>query len=594
MKNTFNSSQAPILSTAADDLTPAVELTHAKSELKLKAGNDSLKIEPSAPDAQVDFPSISKTSPEATFYDSGARESSGVTKDAAGSNEPTEDLTLAVQVYYRCSCGKSFLADSEIGGRCTNCDREVSAIAFKLGHTATVSINHLDQGADFHETTEAPLDITAGTMLGHFRLERVIGRGGMGAVYRALDTSLQRFVAVKVIRPTSIQSDERVANSLREAVAQARLNHPNVVTIYYVGRHREEPFLAMELVSGPTLAEKVRSEGPLKYDAAIQILIDVVNALQHATFFGIIHADIKSSNLLLGQDGTIKLSDFGLARTTDNVDEGAVAGTPAYLAPELIEGVPISIQSDMYALGVTMFELVFGRLPFSISSRNVRELLAAQKTSVISYPTPWPANIPKGFIAVLEKLLAKQPQDRYPDYDSLLEDLRAIQPARTTIAGFAGRIIAYAVDQVMLLLCIAPFAAAIIFLESTKSEFRMLIPLIAIVSLIVPTIYLLLMRRGWSSLGRYLFQLRITEENGLPPGREQLLTREILRNMLAWFTPAAAYFSLFYSPLDYILMALIVTFLLADSICVFVFDHRRTLHDILCRSRVVLDIRKET
>jgi hypothetical protein len=299
MKNSFNSSQSTIPSTTTDDLTPAVALIHGPLDQCPKAQEELLRPEPPALSTQGDLAAISHTSSEASTYNAEqqthppGQSSWPQTGEAIGSNEPTEDLTQAVQVYYRCSCGKSFLADPEIGGRCTNCDREVSAIAFKLAHSATVSINHLDEGADFHETAAAPLDITSGTMLGHFRLERVIGRGGMGAVYRALDTSLQRFVAVKVIRPTSIQSDERVANSLREAVAQARLNHPNVVTIYYVGRHREEPFLAMELVSGPTLAEKIRSEGPLKYETAVQIVIDVVNALQHATFFGIIHADIK-------------------------------------------------------------------------------------------------------------------------------------------------------------------------------------------------------------------------------------------------------------------------------------------------------------
>ena len=505
---------------------------------------------------------------------------------------PVSDQTLAMQFCYRCSCGCTFFADLKTGGICLQCNREVSPVALKLAHSATVSINHLDDPIDFHDTQKASLEITAGTMLGHFRLEKIIGRGGMGAVYRALDTSLQRFVAVKVIRPTSLQDSERVTNSLREAVAQARLNHPNVVTIYYVGRHLEEPFLAMELVTGPTLAEKIRKEGPLKYDQAIQIVIDVAQALQHATHFGIIHADIKSSNLLLAHDGTIKLSDFGLSRTSETLEESAIAGTPAYLAPELIEGNPVTIQSDMYALGVTMFELVFGRLPFVLSAGSIRELLAAQKTATIEYPSPWPVAIPKSFNRVLEKLLAKQPQDRYSDYDSLLEDLRAVQPARTTIAGFAGRILAYAVDQAMLLLGISPFAGAIIYLESTTSQWRLLIPLLAIASLIVPATYLYLMRRGWSSLGRYLFQLRITEENGLPPGREQLLTREILRNMFAWFAPAAAYFSLFYSPLDYVLFGLIAAFLIAESACVFLFKHRRTLHDMLCHSRVVLDIRK--
>jgi eukaryotic-like serine/threonine-protein kinase len=495
-------------------------------------------------------------------------------------------------VVYRCSCGSSFEVDYNAGGECPGCKRKVSAYALRVANSATLSIDHLNPDHDFHPQDETHQDsFDKGKMLGHFRLEDPIGRGGMGTVYRALDTSLQRYVAVKIIRPTKAGSRERVANSLREAVAQARLNHPNVVTIYYVGRHEEEPFLAMELVVGQTVAEQIRTSGAVRYELAIDLIIQVAQALEHASQFDIVHADIKPSNLLLAADGGIKLSDFGLARTLDARESSIVAGTPAYLAPELISGEAISIQSDMYALGVTLFEMVFGRLPFRLEEKSLSEQLQILATASVDFPTPWPVNIPKGFQLVLKRLLAKSPDERYPSYAALLDDLRSVQPARTTIAGLAARALAYSIDQIVLLACLSPFAIGILYVEASRSLPRILVPLLALASLIVPAIYLALMWRGWSSLGRYLLQLRITEEHGLPPGREQLVTREILRNLVAWVGPLASYFSLFYSPLDYILFAVVALFILAEVLSVFLSNYRRTLHDLLCHSRVILDVR---
>ncbi len=216
---------------------------------------------------------------------------------------------------YRCACGCEFPVDPNLGGTCTLCRRRVTAVALQLANSATISLNDIATDKKHEDRLEGELDLASGTMLGHFRLDRPIGRGGMGAVYRALDTSLERYVAVKVMRPGSDSSDQQIAAMLREAVAQARLNHPNVVTIYYIGRHEQEPFLAMELVQGETLAERIK-QGPISYAEAIRIAIEVIEALHHAYCFGIVHADIKPSNLLITSEGAVKLSDFGLSRST--------------------------------------------------------------------------------------------------------------------------------------------------------------------------------------------------------------------------------------------------------------------------------------
>ena len=511
------------------------------------------------------------------------------------SPEPTKDsspLIVERPMLYRCACGFEFPVDPTLGGICPSCLRRIQGAALLLASSATVTLHNLREKEDSHDFSSAALELAEGTMLGHFRLDRRIGKGGMGAVYRALDTSLERYVAVKVVHSSDGSSGGQIESILREAVAQARLNHPNVVTIYYVGRHKEEPFLAMELVDGPTLAEQIKS-GTMTYGAAIQAAIDVANALQHSAIFDIVHADIKPSNLLLSSNGTLKLSDFGLSWTSASKNYGRpISGTPSYLAPEIFEGGAVSHQSDMYALGITLFELVFGRLPFELQGETLREQLSTHKTAAIDFPNPWPVNIPRGFALVIQRLLEKEPLDRYPDYDSLSADLQSIQPSKTTIAGLASRAMAYFLDQLMLLAMFTPFAAAILYLQTKPLSYQGLIPLIALASLVVPVGYLLQMRRGVSSLGRYLFQLRISEENGLPPGREQLLTREIFRNLLAWIIPLGAYFSLYYSPALSIFVRAMGGFMVAELVCVLVTRHRRTLHDLLCRSRVVLDVNR--
>ena len=230
--------------------------------------------------------------------------------------------------------------------------------------------------------------------------------------------------------------DATPSNIMREAQAAGSLNHPNVVTIYYVGRQDEEPFLAMELLTGPTLSEKLSTEGAIPYTDAIRYTVQVASALQHASQFGIVHADIKPANLLMAGGGRIKLSDFGLSRIQNDPGQPTnISGTPAYVAPELIKGSPISIQSDMYALGVTLFELVFGSLPFELVGTTVRERIETHLTAEITFPAIWPNSIPREFAGLITRLLAKDPEGRYQTYDDLLIDVKAIEPVSTTIAG---------------------------------------------------------------------------------------------------------------------------------------------------------------
>ena len=472
---------------------------------------------------------------------------------------------------------------------------------------AEATRSSVENGSFYHSIEEGgcpPLERSdpqslCGAMLGHFLLLDVLGSGGMGTVYRALDTSLQRHVAVKVISATraSHAVTSLTAAMVREAISQARLNHPNVVTIYYVGRNVDEPFLAMELVGGQTLRQRMQ-RGPIDYPEAIEIVTQLIAALRHAAKSNIVHGDIKPNNLLIDEANHVKLSDFGLARSTLESDKQLpLAGTPAYMAPEMLQDAAVSVQSDMYAIGVTLFEMVFGRLPSgSRGSGGLRDQLAACVAGEVKYPEAWPRHLPLELRGFLDRLLAKDPAARFADYDECLRELNRIQPVSTTVAGIPLRAAAFAVDQVALMAGLLPFAIPIYIstLEGRPYEVYAVairpwvIPL-AIAALCVPVAFFMLGRWGWRTPGRWLFQLRVTEQHGLLLPRRQMMLRGLLRNATAWLLPLGWLGGIYYPLIDNVTYVVVLVLLLTEVLVAFVSTDRRSLHDWLFHSMVVLD-----
>jgi uncharacterized RDD family membrane protein YckC len=237
--------------------------------------------------------------------------------------------------------------------------------------------------------------------------------------------------------------------------------------------------------------------------------------------------------------------------------------------------------------------MVFARLPVAPLGDTLQEKLETLLAAQIEFPSPWPNAIPLEFKNLLQRLLARDPKDRYCDYDQLLDALKAIAPVSTTAAGFAPRLMAYSVDQACLLAAMAPFAISIFGIQASGAESRqLLIPILAFASLIVPALYLFLIYKGWPSLGRYLFQLRIVEEHGLPPRREQLVPREVLRNAFAWLFPLALYISLQSVSVSKGIEYSLIAVLGLNSIALFLLGRRKALHDYLCHSNVVLAVNK--
>jgi len=271
----------------------------------------------------------------------------------------------------------------------------------------------------------------APTRLGKYELRRELGKGSMGVVYEAFDPVIERLVAVKIIRQDEFgaaQTTELITRLRREAQAAGRLNHPGIVSVYDFGDAATVDgggiaFIAMELVDGRELKELL--DGGLRFppDEAVRILGEVLAALQHAHDRGVTHRDIKPGNVILLADGSVKLADFGVARIerSELTQAGTLIGTPMYMSPEQILGLPVDGRSDLFSCGVLLYELLTGRKPFNGSVTTV-----IQQVLNVEPEPPSRANSALGpdWDRLLQRALAKKPEDRFASARDTAQALR--------------------------------------------------------------------------------------------------------------------------------------------------------------------------
>lgn len=258
-------------------------------------------------------------------------------------------------------------------------------------------------------------------------LER-IGGGGMADVYRAHDQLLDRSVAVKVLRSQFTDDDEFVTRFRREAQAAARLSHPNIVNIYDVGRDEDIYYIVMEYISGETLKEHIQREGSLPVESAVRIALEIAEALEHAHQNNIVHCDIKPHNILMTRSGRVKVTDFGIARAVTSAtmtQTGTIIGSVHYFSPEQAKGSAVSAKSDIYSLGVVLYEMLTGVVPFtgetpiSIALKHLQEEPRP--------PRELNPDIPPLLEAIVLKAMAKNAEQRFETIDEMIGDLRLAQ-----------------------------------------------------------------------------------------------------------------------------------------------------------------------
>jgi serine/threonine-protein kinase len=269
---------------------------------------------------------------------------------------------------------------------------------------------------------------------GRYEIEEKIGAGGMAIVYRAKDTLLNRTVAIKVLREQYASDEGFIRRFRREAQSAASLSHQNIVSIYDVGKDGNEDYIVMEYVKGQTLKDIIRTQAPLSQDKAIHIVRQIAEALVHAHANNIIHRDIKPQNILIAPDGRAKVTDFGIARAASSATvthTGDIVGSVHYLSPEQAKGSQTTEQSDIYSLGIILYELIAGRLPYDGDTAITIALKHIQEE--VELPGKLVAGVSPELETVIMKALAKSLQDRYKSAAEFLEDLDRIEAGETIV-----------------------------------------------------------------------------------------------------------------------------------------------------------------
>ena len=312
----------------------------------------------------------------------------------------------------------------------SSCSFQLSGLIFpeaaRLDQTGFASRRPMP---DFGHPDITPLNQASmiGTTISHYQIDEELGRGGMGVVYKATDTKLNRTVALKFLPPHVVAAEKDKVRFRREAQAAAGLSHPNIATVFAIEEAEDQAFIAMEFVDGETLADRIE-RGPLKVDDAIDIAIQIASGLQAAHEQQIVHRDIKPSNIMLTSRGHIKIMDFGLAKVSQAsmlTQTGSTLGTVGYMSPEQARGEDVDRRTDIWGLGCVLYQMITGRTPFvgEYEQAIVYSILNSDPEPLTSLRT----GVPIALDGIMAKILAKDPSMRYQHVDELPADLKAVK-----------------------------------------------------------------------------------------------------------------------------------------------------------------------
>ena len=270
------------------------------------------------------------------------------------------------------------------------------------------------------------MDTMIGQKIDNYKILDVIGRGGMGVVYKATDMNLQKTVALKMIDPFYAGNESFLKRFRTEAIALAKLENKNIVSVYALRETDNGLFMVMEYVDAKTVSEWLKEKGVLSIEETIKIVRQLLNAINHAHKVGVIHRDIKPNNILLCEDGTVKVMDFGLAKLIQEHGEQSTvtqtAGTLYYMSPEQIKGLKIDNRTDIYSIGMTIYEMLTGRTPFEkgAGEYNIQKQIIEGK---IEPPDKYNPGIPKSLVKFIMKAIDKNPEKRFQNINEMLSEL---------------------------------------------------------------------------------------------------------------------------------------------------------------------------
>jgi tRNA A-37 threonylcarbamoyl transferase component Bud32/uncharacterized RDD family membrane protein YckC len=427
------------------------------------------------------------------------------------------------------------------------------------------------------------------TMLAHYQIRTPIGSGAMGTVYEAQDTGLDRIVAVKVLKSEISEDADIVRRFQREARAAARVNHKNLTHIYFVGEADGHHFFAMEHLPGRTLEELVEEDGPMDLPGAIEVLVQAARGLAAAHEADVIHRDVKPSNIMLMQNGEVKVTDFGLAKSlsgeADVTGAGKVMGTPRYMSPEQCRSQKLDARSDLYNLGLLGWYLLTGRHAFDGKTLGV--VLDDQMNKPLPPLAEHCPELPSSVHKVLSKFAAKRPEDRPADMNQAIAMLENLRPRVLDLAPLAARGAAFLIDSVLVVVVVVMGIGGAALLIKVKEPG----PTLSIAKNLFTFALVVFSQFGMErlvggSLGKLLFNLRVTGKDGDRPGIRPLIFRFLIRYPA---TPLILLSSLF-SSLAFRLVGISWVLALAAIVAglvTYVLTRGRTLSDILTGTRVI-------
>jgi serine/threonine protein kinase len=453
-----------------------------------------------------------------------------------------------------------------------------------------------------------------------YELYESLGSGGMGQVFRGRDRILGRDVAIKLLSGSLVDNPLLLERFQREARLAAKVDHPGVARVFGNGVWNQTPYIVMELVPGSNLQQQIKEMGTLPLSTAWDYTIQAAEALRAADRSGVVHRDIKPANLMVTGDGRLKVTDFGVSRSVsldcsgesqglaemfatgvDATGVGVIVGTPAYMAPEQAMGKEVDRRSDIYALGMTLYHMLSGRAPFKAD--DAVSMLAQQmweqpasllgKVSALTFEQA----------GVLERMIAKQPADRYYSYDELLIDLRFHAPGTDRLASPLKRITAEALNLVALYLLftvgMSMASLGFIFLDRSMARW-MIVGFFLLVLLAIFSMNILWVKRHGKTLGKRVLALRVVDASGAKIGYLRAAVRFMVTYPLLAFyfpnflveivadrrspTPAYVWYGLLMIQLTMVIVSVVMMWRRSD---------RRTLHDLAAGTIVVNDKQRD-